>query len=96
MNDAECRFFEVGENRIKELPDLSARLTGMKIVAIGFSPDRKRIAAVSSERKVMFIGERDHDLQVIPKALNGSDWIQLPEGFRPIASPSAPAMTNLL
>jgi hypothetical protein len=81
MNDAECHVFEVGENRVKELPDRSAQLTGMKIVALAFSLDRKRIAAVSSERKVTLIGR--HDLQVIPKALNGNDWIQLPEGFQP-------------
>jgi hypothetical protein len=80
-NDAECHLFEVGENRIKEIPDRSAKLTRMKIAAIAFSPDRSRIAAVSSERKVILIGR--NDLQVIPNALNGKDSIQLPEGFQP-------------
>jgi hypothetical protein len=79
--NAECEFFQVEGNSVKEIPDRSAQLTGMKIAAIAFSPDRSRIAAVSSERKVMLIG-RD-DLVVIPKALNGKDWIQLPEGFQP-------------
>ena len=79
--DAECHLFEVGENKVKELPDRSAQLNGMKIAAIAFSPDRSRIAAVSSERKVMLIGWED--LQVIPKSLNGQDSIQLPEGFQP-------------
>ena len=80
-NDAECYLFEVGEDRVKQLPDRSAQLNAMKIVTISSSADRNRIAAVSSERKVMLIG-RDN-LQVIPKALNGNDWIQLPEGFQP-------------
>jgi Novel STAND NTPase 1 len=80
-SDAECHLFEVGENEVKELPDRSAQLNGMKIAAISFSPDRSRIAAVSSERKVMLIGWED--LQVIPKSLNGQDSIQLPEGFQP-------------
>ena len=80
-NDAECYLFEVGEDRVKQLPDRSAQLNAMKIVTISSSADRNRIAAVSSERKVMLIG-RD-DLVVIPKALNGKDWIQLPEGFQP-------------
>ncbi|PYJ66776.1 MAG: hypothetical protein DME76_16275 [Verrucomicrobia bacterium] len=53
----------------------------MKIVALAFSPDRSRIAAVSSERRVMLIS-RD-DLVVIPKALNGQDSILLSEGFQP-------------
>jgi len=79
-NDAECYLFEVGENRVKQLPDRSAQLNAMKIVTISSSADRNRIAAVSSERKVMLISD---NLQVIPKALNGNDWIQLPEGFQP-------------
>jgi hypothetical protein len=79
--NAECEFFQVEGDSVKEIPDRSAQLTGMKIAAIAFSPDRSRIAAVSLERKVMLIG-RD-DLVVIPKALNGKDWIQLPEGFQP-------------
>jgi hypothetical protein len=79
--NAECEFFQVEGDSVKEIPDRSAQLTGMKIAAIAFSPDRSRIVAVSSERKVMLIG-RD-DLVVIPKALDGQDWIQLPEGFQP-------------
>ena len=80
-SDVECHLLEAGENRVKELQDRSAQLNRMKIAAIAFSPDRSRIAAVSSERKVMLIGRED--LQVISKALNGQDWIQLPEGFQP-------------
>ena len=65
----------------------------MKIAAIAFSPDRSRIAAVSSERKVMLIGRED--LQVISKALNGQDWIQLPEGFQPNAVAFGPGDDEL-
>jgi hypothetical protein len=82
-SDAECYLFDVGENGLQERPDQSAQLNGMKIVAIAFSPDRDRIAAVSSERKVMFI--RRDNLQVIPKALNGNDSFQFTEGFQPIS-----------
>jgi WD40 repeat protein len=79
--DAECHLFEAGENGVKELSDLSRRLKDMKIVAIAFSPDRSRMAAVSSDRKVMLIGWED--VNVIPNSLNGQDSIPLPEGFQP-------------
>jgi hypothetical protein len=79
--NAECELFKVDANSVQEIPFRPTQLNGMKIVAIAFSPDRSRIAAVSSERKVMLIGR--NDLQVIPNALNGKDWIQFPEGFQP-------------
>jgi WD40 repeat protein len=92
-SDAECYLFDVGENGLQERPDQSAQLNGMKIVAIASSPDRDRIAAVSSERKVMFI--RRDNLQVIPKALNGNDSFQFPEGFQPISVAFGPSDDQL-
>ena len=92
-SDVECHLLEAGENGVKELQDRSAQLNRMKIAAIAFSPDRSRIAAVSSERKVMLIGRED--LQVISKALNGQDWIQLPEGFQPNAVAFGPGDDEL-
>jgi WD40 repeat protein len=92
-SDVECHLLEAGENGVKELQDRSAQLNRMKIAAIAFSPDRSRIAAVSSERKVMLIGWED--LQVISKALNGQDWIQLPEGFQPNAVAFGPGDDEL-
>ena len=80
-DNPECHFFQTEDNRIRELPDQSAKLTGMKIVALAFSADGNRIAGVLSDRRVTLIG-RD-DLVPIPKALNGKDWISLPEGFQP-------------
>ena len=91
-NEAECYLFEVGDNGVK-LSDRSAQLNGMKIVAIAFSPNRNRIAAVSSERKVMLLGWQN--LQVIPKSLNGQDSIQLPEGFQPNAVAFGPGDDEL-
>lgn len=76
-SDPECRFFQVKENNVQEVPDRSAKLTEMKIVAIAFSPDRGRIAAVSSKREVTLIPA---DFQAIPDALK-----PLPEGFQPYA-----------
>ena len=79
-NEAECHLFEAGDKPVK-LSERSAQLNGMKIVAIAFSPDGSRVAAVSSERKVMLLGWQN--LQVISKSLNGQDSIRLPEGFQP-------------
>jgi hypothetical protein len=86
----ECHLFKLDDNGIRELANRSAKLTEMKIVAIAFSPDHSRIAAVSSERKVTLI--RQDDFQVIPNnALN-----PLPEGFQPngvVFSPSDHELT---
>ncbi len=85
----ECHLFKLDENGIRELADRSAKLTEMKIVAIAFSPDHSRIAAVSSERKVTLI--RQDDFQVIPNnALN-----PLPEGFQPNGVVFAPSDDEL-
>ena len=92
-SDAKCYLFDVAENGVRERPDRSDSLNGMKIVAIAFSPDRARIAAVSSERKVMFI--RRDNLQVIPKALNGNDSFQFTEGFQPISVAFGPSDDEL-
>jgi hypothetical protein len=90
---AECEFFQVEGSSVKEIPGRSAQLTGMKIAAIAFSADRSRVAAVSSERKVMLVGWEN--LQVIPNALNGQDWIQLPEGFQPTGVAFGPSDDEL-
>jgi conflict system STAND superfamily ATPase len=74
----ECRFFQVDGNSVKEVPDRSAQLTRMKIVAVAFSPDLARVAAVSSECKITLI--RRDDFQVISNVPN-----PLPEGVQPNA-----------
>jgi hypothetical protein len=74
----ECKFFQVDENSVKEIPDRSAQLTRMKIVAVAFSADLARIAAVSSECKITLI--RRDDFQVISNVPN-----PLPEGIQPNA-----------
>jgi hypothetical protein len=97
-NEAECAFFEVEENTIRERADRSRQLTEMKIVALAFAAYRSGIhlpedieqihgiVAVSLEparsRRKVTLIHGD-DLQVIPKALNGQDSILLPEGFQP-------------
>jgi hypothetical protein len=85
-NEAECAFFEVEGNTVRELVNRSRQLTEMKIVALAFAAYHSGIAAVSLEpagslRKVILID--GNDLQVIPKALNGKDSIPLSEGFQP-------------
>ena len=92
-SDAECYLFDVGENGLQERPDQSAQLNGMKIVAIAFSPDRDRIAAVSSEREVMFI--RRDNLRVIEKAVNEKNSFQFKEGFQPISVAFGPSDDQL-
>ena len=77
-SNPECKFFQVEENRVSEVPDRSVKLTEMKTVAIAFGPDRSRIAAVSSERKLTLIDRAD--FKVIPDALK-----PLPDGFQPNA-----------
>src|SRR5262249_37432663 len=74
----ECKFFQVDGNSVNEVPDRSAQLTRMKIVAVAFSPDLARIAAVSSERKITLI--RRDDFQVISNVKN-----PLPKGLQPNA-----------
>jgi hypothetical protein len=88
--NAKCYLFRVEGNSVEEIPNGSEQLTGLKIVAIAFSPDRSRVAAVSSERKVLLI--RRDDFQVIPSAL---DATRLPEGFQPIAIAFGPADNEL-
>ncbi len=85
-NEAECAFFEVEGNTVRELVNRSRQLTEMKIVALAFAAYHSGIAAVSlepagSRRKIILID--GNDLQVIPKALNGKDSIPLSEGFPP-------------
>jgi hypothetical protein len=77
--NAKCNLFRVEGNSVEEIPNGSEQLTGLKIVAIAFSPDRSRLAAVSSQRKVLLI--RRDDFRVIPSAL---DATPLPEGFQPM------------
>ena len=88
--NAKCNLFRVKGSSVEEIPDGSEQLTGMKIVAIAFSPDGSRVAAVSSERKVLLI--RRDDFQVIPSAL---DATPLPEGFQPIAIAFGPGDDEL-
>jgi hypothetical protein len=85
-NAAECAFFEVQGNTLGELVDGSRQLTEMKIVALAFASYRSGIAAVSLEpagslRRLILIGA--NNFQVMPKALNGRDSIELSEGFLP-------------
>jgi hypothetical protein len=88
--NAKCNLFRVEGNSVEEIPNGSEQLTGLKIVAIAFSPDRSRVAGVSSERKILLI--RWDDFQVIPSAL---DATRLPEGFQPIAIAFGPADNEL-
>jgi hypothetical protein len=77
--------FRVGENESRT-PDRSAQLNGMKIAAIAFGPDRGRIAAVSSERKVINqLGRSKGNPQISERT--GFDSIV--EGFNQMASLSA-------
>jgi hypothetical protein len=86
-NEAECAYFEVEGNTIRELVDRSKQLTEMKIVALAFAAYRTGIAAVSVDsearalRKVTLFSFNEDYAQVFP--VNGKDSILLAEGFLP-------------
>ena len=80
-NQTQCNFLQIRADGIEEQSDWSGQLTVKKITAASFSSDGKRLATVSSERRVAFLSTED--LSVIPGALAGEDSYLLPEGFQP-------------
>ena len=70
----EWELFRVKGSNLDKIPVQSTPLNGAKIMALAFSPDRSRIAAVSSDRKVLLIDRNDFQTKAS---------IPLPEDFLP-------------
>jgi hypothetical protein len=86
-NEAECAFFEVEGNTLREVVNRSRQLTEMKIVALAFATYHSGMAAVFVDpeapalRKVRLFSFTGDYPQVFP--VNGKDSIRLSEGFLP-------------
>jgi energy-coupling factor transporter ATP-binding protein EcfA2 len=85
-NEAECAFFQIEGNNVRELVNRSRQFTEMKIVALAFAASYSGFAAVSFEpagplRKVTLFSFSGDYLEGF--SVNGKHSILLSAGFQP-------------